>query len=137
MASIYSANLVTSTIVSSTCTNSLSLFPLPKPTGRVLDFKTSPDTITVVRTSDFNHYIEPPNPSEPEQIRKDLVMTGFVIVHMSRACRARRLRVRFVAEATLAFPGKRWEDDVIYERTLEMDGPTGEDGISLDAGQQL
>jgi len=84
--------------------NSLCLFPLPKPTGRVLDFETSPDTITVVRTSDFNHYIEPP--SEPDSIRKDLIMTGFVVVHMSKPCRARRLRVRFVAEATLAFPGE-------------------------------
>lgn len=99
MASLYASSLTAPP------NTHLSLFPLPRPTGNVLDFVTSPDSITIVRTSDFNHYIEPP--ADPGQIRKDLVMTGFVVVHMSRKVRARRLRVRFVAEATLAFPGGR------------------------------
>ena len=84
--------------------SNLSFFTLPRPKGKVLDFETKPDTITIVRTSDFNHYVEPP--SEPGQIRKDLVVTGFVIVHMSKPCRARKLSVRFLAEVTLAYPGQ-------------------------------
>jgi hypothetical protein len=82
----------------------LSLFTLPQASGKILDFETSPDTITIVRTSDFNHYIEPPR--EPGSIRNDLIMTGFVIVHMSKLCRARKLSVRFLTETTLAFPGE-------------------------------
>jgi hypothetical protein len=97
MASIYSANLMASK-------SALALFPLPRPTGKVLDFETSPDTITLVRTSDFNCYIEPP--SQPDTIRQDSIITGLVVVHLSRPCKARRLSVRFVAEATLAFPGE-------------------------------
>jgi hypothetical protein len=124
MASIYSANLVPN--------HSLSLFPLPRPTGRVLDYETSPDTITVVRTSDFNHYIEPP--SEPGAIRKDLVMTGFVVVHTSKPCRARRLRVRFVAEATLAFPGaSSWGPTTSTTTTTT----TYSDGLSPDPLQAV
>ena len=129
MAALYSNNLP-----KNHPSNHLALFPAPVPTGKVLDFTTPPDTITVVRTSNLNHYIQPP--STPSSIRKDLTMTGVVVVNLSKPARARKLRVSFVAEAVVAFPGRRLEDDVIFERTLEMEG-SDEEGILLQAGPQL
>lgn len=76
----------------------------PTPTGQVLDFHTRPNSINIVRTSDFNHYIQPPaSPGEP---RDDFIVTGFVIIHLTKPRLAKALKLRFIAEVRLAYPGK-------------------------------
>lgn len=76
--------------------------------GHVLDFTTRPNSIAIVRTSDFNHYIQPPTPAQAseEVPRDDFVLTGFVVVNLSKPRRAMSLKLRFVAEARLAYPGE-------------------------------
>ena len=73
--------------------------------GHVLDFTTRPNSIAIVRTSDFNHYIQPPSGIDVEVPRDDFVLTGFVVVNLSKPRRAMSLKLRFVAEARLAYPG--------------------------------
>ena len=97
---------------------SSTLAPLPQGpriTGRVMDFTTRPNSISIVRTSDFNHYIQPPtsNPTSSSALedgqqppRDDFVLTGFVVVNLTKPKRARSLKVSFVAEVRLAYPGE-------------------------------
>lgn len=81
--------------------------------GHVLDFTTRPNSIAIVRTSDFNHYIQPPKSNANGDVegyegepRDDFVLTGFVVVNLSKPRRAMSLKLRFVAEARLAYPGE-------------------------------
>lgn len=83
---------------------SLAFLPAPRPAGVVHDFQSKPNTITIVRTSDFNQYIRPP--TNDTEVREDFVLTGFVIVHLREARKAKELKIRFVAEARLAYPGE-------------------------------
>jgi hypothetical protein len=91
---------------------SSTLAPLaqyPRISGRVLDFTTRPNSIAIVRTSDFNHYIQPPgdNVQDSQVPRDDFVLTGFVVVNLTKPRRAMSLKVSFVAEVRLAYPGEQ------------------------------
>lgn len=101
---------------------------------------TKPNTLTVLRTSDYNGWVHPDPPEdyvgsyENRSPRTDYVLTGVVIVHLAKPRRAKKLVVKFVCEARLAFPNQMLEDDVIYEKALEIGDEV--DGLRLDAGPQ-
>ncbi len=101
---------------------------------------TKPNTITVLRTSHYNGFVHPDPPDRTGQSyalaspRRDYVLTGLVVVNLAKTRRAKKLVVRFVCEARLAFPDQEWEDDVIYERTLEIGDEA--DGLLLEPGPQ-
>jgi hypothetical protein len=84
--------------------STLAPIAAPTPNGQVLNFNTRPNSITIVRTSDFNHYIRPPK--TPDEPREDCVLTGFVVTNLTKPKRAKSLELTFVAEVRLAYPGK-------------------------------
>ncbi len=101
---------------------------------------TKPNTLTVIRTSDYNGWVHPDAPEdyvgsyENRSPRRDYVLTGIVVVHLAKRRRAKKLVVKFVCEARLAFPNQILEDDVIFEKALEIGD--GVEGLLLDAGPQ-
>jgi hypothetical protein len=102
---------------------------------------TKPNTISVIRTSDYNGWVHPQPPPdyhigsyENLAPRRDYVLTGIVVVNLAKARRAKKLVVDFICEARLAFPDREWEDDIIFERTLEIGDEAV--GLRLDAGPQ-
>ncbi|KAJ9114666.1 hypothetical protein QFC22_005542 [Naganishia vaughanmartiniae] len=82
-------------------------------------------------------YIRPPNPENHGEPRDDFIISGVVIVHLTKPKKIKALRVRFLAEATLAYPDRPWESDIIFERNLTIDdGKNGVEGVYMEAGPQ-
>ncbi|KAJ9111408.1 hypothetical protein QFC19_001177 [Naganishia cerealis] len=82
-------------------------------------------------------YIRPPNPENQNEPRDDFIISGVVIVHLTKPRKVKALRVKFLAEATLAYPDRPWEADVIFERNLTIDdGKNGVEGVYMEAGPQ-
>jgi hypothetical protein len=75
----------------------------PSTPGVPLNLQTRPNTITILRTSDYSQFIRPPTREDP--IREDFVLTGIIVVHLDSARLARELRLQFVAEVRLSHPG--------------------------------
>lgn len=137
---------------------SLNLDPALRPRGLIYEkeYTAKPNSISMYRTSDFNMYIRPPNPDRQDEPRDDFIISGVVIVHLTKPRKVKTLRVRFLAEARLAYPGESnrhygwrftltgishadrpWEDDVIFERNLTIDdGKNGVEGWLMEAGPQ-
>lgn len=138
---------------------SLNMAQPVRPRGLIYEkeYTAKPNSISVYRTSDFNMYIRPPNPDHQDQPRDDFIISGVVIVHLTKPRKVKALKVKFVAEARLAYPGqcfaaihddldaeilarytdRPWEDDVIFERDLTIDdGKNGVEGMLMEAGPQ-
>ncbi len=119
--------------------------------------------MAIFRTSDYNVYIRPP-PSLDFQYdhtrpRDDFVISGVVMVNLTKPRRVLGLKVRFLCEAKLAFPSE-WgslihslfrkaefscfifrnsarpvlDEEILVERVLEL-GDSSE-GMLLEAGLQ-
>lgn len=78
---------------------------------------TNPNTINIVRTSDFVQHVRPPPPGIPldqytavGSTRNDCVLSGLVIVHLSKPKRARYLQVEHITTARLPASLKQLED---------------------------
>lgn len=108
----------------------------------VREVHTKPNTISIFRTSDLNNYVRPPVPRETgsdedtQPPRDDFWISGVVIVHFAKRRRVRGLQVRFVAEATLAWPDRPWEECILLERTLKIGFDDDQRGMILEPGPQ-
>lgn len=89
---------------------SLNMTGPVRPRGLIYEkeYTAKPNSISVYRTSDFNMYIRPPNPENHGEPRDDFIISGVVIVHLTKPKKVKALRVKFVAEATLAYPGRSY-----------------------------
>lgn len=87
---------------------SLNLDPALRPRGLIYEkeYTAKPNSISMYRTSDFNMYIRPPNPDRQDEPRDDFIISGVVIVHLTKPRKVKTLRVKFLAEARLAYPGE-------------------------------
>jgi hypothetical protein len=136
--------------------------------GNALDLPTtSPNTITIVRTSDFVQHVRPP-PRDPPFLpyelpgttRHDCVYRGLVIVHLAKPKRARFLKVEHLATARVPSSSRLLENPNDYKmwpcagmEVPDKKGPhwhteilhrntmelsgTGDEGILIEAGPQM
>lgn len=84
-----------------------AFFPAFPTSGTIYSSNNKPDTMSIIRTSDYSQYIFPP--STNTEYRQDVVVTGLIVIRLKAARRIRELKVRFVAEATLAYPGEFYD----------------------------
>jgi hypothetical protein len=87
---------------------SLNMASAHRPRGLIYEkeYTAKPNSISMYRTSDFNMYIRPPNPDQEDQPRDDFIISGVVIVHLTKPRKVKALRVSFMAEARMAYPGE-------------------------------
>lgn len=136
--------------------------------GSALDLPTtSPNTITIVRTSDFVQHVRPP-PRDPPFLpyelsgttRHDCVYRGLVIVHLAKPKRAKFLKVEHLATARVPSSSRLLENPNDYKmwpcagmEVPDKKGPnwhsevlhrntmelsgTGDEGILIEAGPQM
>jgi hypothetical protein len=128
---------------------------------------TSPNTITIVRTSDFVQHVRPPPPDPPflpyelpGTTRYDCVYRGLVIVHLPKPKRAKFLKVEHVATARVPASSRLLENPNDHKmwplagmEVPDKTGPnwhaeilhrntmelsgTGDEGILIEAGPQM
>lgn len=84
----------------------LNLIRRPRGFTYEKEYTAKPNSISVYRTSDFNTYIRPPHPDRQDEPRDDFIISGIVIVHLTTPRKVKTLRVKFLAEARLAYPGE-------------------------------
>lgn len=82
---------------------------------------TSPNTINIVRTSDFVQHVRPPPPgvqldqyTAVGSTRNDTVLSGLVIVHLAKPKRARYLLVEHITTARLPASARLLEDSSLW-----------------------
>ena len=80
------------------------------------------NTISIVRTSDFVQYVRPPPPGVPldqytlpGSTRNDCILSGLVIVHLSKPKRARHLLVEHITTARLPGTSRQLEDPSAFK----------------------
>lgn len=83
---------------------------------------TLPNTINIVRTSDFVQHVRPPPPGVPldqytlpGSTRNDCILSGLVIVHLSKPKRARFLQVEHITTARLPASLRQLDDPSAFK----------------------
>ena len=118
---------------------------------------TNPNTINIVRTSDFVQHVRPPPPGVPPDqytalgsTRNDCILSGLVIVHLSKPKRARYLHVEHITTARLPASNKQLENPSAFKgwdnrevnRTAQISASIGPAGMKrwfewhIDSGRK-
>ena len=98
-------------------------FDSPAVTNQIVgNFHDQPEGLYIVRTSNLTEHPKPA--TDRDDIRADLVITGYVVVRQNRPVKAKRLVVELLTEVELVLPseyrpGRSWNNHLKYRRDLQ------------------